>query len=176
MNNDKSIYACYEEIKQREISELKEKLKNFGGAAHFGPDYTGEGATGNDMPFVCVHSDGGPYDVRIHAVILDENDRLRILGSVLVEGNYPSEIKIDDIAYGNIEFISDSIPVRTFSQDSFSISRLSREDLEKQGFDASDVDDKMMQRLADKLGDDYCEQLFWDSLGIIAESMGIPKK
>ncbi|MBQ9655934.1 MAG: hypothetical protein IJV38_07925 [Prevotella sp.] len=176
MNNDKSIYACYEEIKQREISELKEKLKNFGGAAHFGPDYTGEGATGNDMPFVCVHSDSGPYDVRIHAVSLDENDHLTILGSVLVEEDYPSEIKIDDIAYGNIEFITDSIPVRSFSQDSFSISQLSREDLEQQGFDTSNVDDKMMQHLADKLGDDYCEQLFWVSLDIIAESMGIPKK
>ena len=148
MNNDKSIYACYEEIKQREISELKEKLKNFGGAAHFGPDYTGEGATGNNMPFVCVHSDSGPYDVRIHAVSLDENDHLTILGSVLVEEDYPSEIKIDDIAYGNIEFISDSIPARTFSKESFSISRLSREDLEEKGFDASDVDDKTMQRLA----------------------------
>lgn len=176
MNNDKSIYACYEEIKQREISELKEKLKNFGGAAHFGPDYTGEGATGNDMPFVCVHSDSGPYDVRIHAVSLDENDHLTILGSVLVEEDYPSEIKIDDIAYGNIEFISDSIPARTFSKESFSISRLSREDLEEKGFDASDVDDKTMQRLADKLGDDYCEQLFWISLEIIAESMGIPRR
>ena len=156
--------------------KLKEKLKNFGGAAHFGPDYTGEGATGNDMPFVCVHSDSGPYDVRIHAVSLDENDHLTILGSVLVEEDYPSEIKIDDIAYGNIEFISESIPARTFSKESFSISRLSREDLEEKGFDASDVDDKTMQRLADKLGDDYCEQLFWESLDIIAECMGIPKK
>ena len=27
MNNDKSIYACYEEIKQREINELKEAVQ-----------------------------------------------------------------------------------------------------------------------------------------------------
>ena len=176
MNNDKSIYACYEEIKQREISKLKEKLKGFGGVAHFGPDYTGEGATGVDMPNICVHGDAGPYDVRIHAVSIDEDGYLTILGSALETEDYPSEIKLRDIPYGHLEFIKDVIPARTFSKESFCISRLSREDLEEKGFDASDVDDKTMQRLADKLGDDYCEQLFWDSLDIIAESMGIPMK
>lgn len=177
MNNDKSIYACLEEIKQREISELKEKLKAFGGVAHFGPDYTGEGATGTEMPFVCVHADAGPYDVRIHAVSLDEDDYLTILGSVLAEEDYPEEIKIRDIAYGHIEFISDNIPVRTFSEESFCISRLSREDLQELGFITDDIDDKTMQRIADKLGDDYCEQLFWTSLEIIAEEgFGIPRK
>jgi hypothetical protein len=34
-----------------------------------------------------------------------------------------------------------------------------------------------MQRLAEKLGDDYCEQLFWSSLEIIAEEgFNIPRK
>lgn len=176
MDKDKSIYACLEEIKQREISELKEKLKVFGGVAHFGPDYSGEGATGNEMPFVCVHSDEGPYDARIHAVNLEDDDNLTIIGRAS-EDDFPSEIKISDIAYGNIEFISDSIPVRTFSQESFCISRLSREDLEQRGFDTSDIDDKTMQRIADKLGEDYCEQLFWISLDIIAEEgFNIPRK
>jgi len=59
---------------------------------------------------------------------------------------------------------------------SFSISRLSREDLEQKGFDTSNVDDDTMQRLADKLGEDYCEQLFWESLEILAECMDIPRK
>jgi hypothetical protein len=176
MENEKSIYACYEEIKQREINELKEKLKAFGGEAHFGPDYTGEGATGNEKPYICIHGDEGPYDVRVYSVILEENDILTILGSTYDEEKYPSEIKISDIAYGNISFISDSIPARTFSKESFCISRLSREDLEQKGFDTSDVDDKTMQRLADKLGDDYCSQLFWESLEIIAEIMDIPRK
>jgi len=61
-------------------------------------------------------------------------------------------------------------------KESFPISCLSREDLEDKGFDASEVDDATMQRLADKLGNDYCEQMFWISLEIIAESMGIPMK
>lgn len=33
-----------------------------------------------------------------------------------------------------------------------------------------------MEKLADKMGDDYCEQLFWDSMEIIADYMGLPRK
>ena len=61
-------------------------------------------------------------------------------------------------------------------KDSFVISEVSREDLEEVGFDTSEVSDTTMEYLAKKLGDDYCEQLFWTSLKIIAEYMGIPKK
>ena len=61
-------------------------------------------------------------------------------------------------------------------KDSFVISEVSREDLEELGFDTSEVSDETMEKLAGKLGDDYCEQLFWTSLKIIAEYMGIPKK
>ncbi len=175
MNKDKSIYTCYEEIKQREIRELKEKLKAFGGVAHFGPDYTGEGSTGDDAPYVCVHSDEGPHDVRVNAISIDDDDHLSILAYDREAGE-EIEVGLNDIAYGHIEFITDAIPLRTFSQETFSISRLSREDLEERGFDASDVDDKTMQRLAEKLGEDYCEQLFWSSLEILAEFFDIPRK
>ena len=174
MNEQKSIYACYEEIKQREIRELKERLKAFGGVAHFGPDYTGEGATGNSAPYVCVHSDEGPYDVRVNAISIDDNDCLTIVAYDREAGE-EIEVELDDISYGHIEFITDAIPLRTFSQESFSISKLSREDLQNIGFDTTDVDDKTMQRLAKKLGEDYCEQLFWEHLGSIAEIMGIQK-
>ena len=61
-------------------------------------------------------------------------------------------------------------------KESFVISEVSREDLEELGFDTSEVSDETMERLASKLGDDYCEQLFWTSLDIIAEYMEIPKK
>ena len=60
-------------------------------------------------------------------------------------------------------------------KDEFVISVLSRADLEALGFDVSSVDDDTMQRLADKLGDDYCEQLFWSSLKILAEYFEMPK-
>ena len=61
-------------------------------------------------------------------------------------------------------------------KEDFVISVLSRADLEALGFDVSSVDDDTMQRLADKLGDDYCEQLFWSSLKILAEYFEIPKE
>ena len=61
-------------------------------------------------------------------------------------------------------------------KEEFVISVLSRADLEALGFDVSSVDDDTMQRLADKLGDDYCEQLFWSSLKILAEYFEIPKE
>lgn len=165
MNKDKSIYACYEEIKQREISELKEKVRLMNGQVIF---------SATEAPCVLVNYDEGPSDVRVGSVEIQNLSETEI---VCIYDTFGEQIKISDIAYGHIEFISDAIPVRTFSQESFSISRLSREDLEEKGFDTSDVDDKTMQALAEKLGEDYCNQLFWESLEILAEEcFGIPRK
>ena len=58
----------------------------------------------------------------------------------------------------------------------FKITSVHRDDLENIGFDTSNVDDSTMQHLASKISDDYCEQLFWDHLLIIAEIVGIPRK
>lgn len=61
-------------------------------------------------------------------------------------------------------------------KESFPITSVSRGDLDAKGFDTSEVDDATMERLASKMADDYCEQLFWSSMEIIAEYMDIPKK
>ena len=62
-------------------------------------------------------------------------------------------------------------------KESFIITEVSREDLEGIGFDTSNISDDTMERLASKLGDDYCEQLFWGSLKVLAEEyFNIPKK
>lgn len=61
-------------------------------------------------------------------------------------------------------------------KESFIITEVSREDLEELGYDTSEVSDETMEYLAKKLANDYCEQLFWTSLGIIAEYLEIPKK
>lgn len=61
-------------------------------------------------------------------------------------------------------------------KNSFVISRVSREDLEAIGFDTLNVSDSTMERLASRLGDDYCDQLFWISLDIMAEYFEIPRK
>ena len=57
----------------------------------------------------------------------------------------------------------------------FRITSVCRADLEGIGFDTALVDDGTMKELAEKLADDYCEQLFWGSLDIIADYLKIPK-
>ena len=59
----------------------------------------------------------------------------------------------------------------------FNITSVSREDLEYRGFDTTNITDAQMERLAQKMCDDYLEQMFWISLDIIAEDiMGFKKK
>lgn len=66
--------------------------------------------------------------------------------------------------------------IKDQNRESFPITSVSRGDLDAKGFDTSEVDDATMERLASKMADDYCEQLFWSSMEIIAEYMDIPKK
>ena len=59
----------------------------------------------------------------------------------------------------------------------FKITSVTREDLEMRGFDTTNITDAQMERLAQKMCDDYLEQMFWISLDIIAEdAMGFKKK
>lgn len=62
----------------------------------------------------------------------------------------------------------------TSMKEFFQVTAVSREDLKSKGFDVSNVTDEQMEELARRLGDDYVEQMFWISLPIIAEAMGIP--
>lgn len=58
----------------------------------------------------------------------------------------------------------------------FQISHICRDNLESKGFDISNVTDSVMSELAGKLSNDYCEQLLWISMGIIAEEcLKIPR-
>ena len=59
----------------------------------------------------------------------------------------------------------------------FKNTSVTREDLEMRGFDTTNITDAQMERLAQKMCDDYLEQMFWISLDIIAEDiMGFKKK
>jgi hypothetical protein len=57
----------------------------------------------------------------------------------------------------------------------FPITSVCRADLDSIGFDTGAVDDTTMRELAEKLAEDYCGQLFWSSLEILAEHLKIPK-
>ncbi len=58
----------------------------------------------------------------------------------------------------------------------FPITSIHRDDLEARNFDVNKITDSQMEELAKKMSDDYCEQLFWDSMTILAELMEFPKK
>jgi hypothetical protein len=62
------------------------------------------------------------------------------------------------------------------TQEYFPITSLHQDHLQGVGFDTSDVDDATMVDLAGKLADDYCDQLFWQSLEIIADRLDIPRR
>jgi hypothetical protein len=58
----------------------------------------------------------------------------------------------------------------------FPITSVHRADLEGLGYDISHVDDATMIRLAGKLANAYCENVFWIDLPIIADALEIPTK
>ena len=60
-------------------------------------------------------------------------------------------------------------------EDQYPVAVVSRADLDGIGFAACKISDSRMEELADKLGDDYSDQLFWESLQVIADSMELPR-
>lgn len=58
----------------------------------------------------------------------------------------------------------------------FPITAIHRDDLASKGFDTRNISDATMEHLARKMADDYCEQLFWDSMVVIAsDRFDIPR-
>ena len=58
----------------------------------------------------------------------------------------------------------------------FVITSVHRNDLARTGFDVEKISDNDMDKLAEKMADDYCNQLFWESMETIAsEILGFPK-
>lgn len=57
----------------------------------------------------------------------------------------------------------------------FPITSVSREDLQACGFDTRFITDSQMRDLAEKMANDYCEQLFGSSMEIIAEGLEFPR-
>jgi len=94
----------------------------------------------------------------------------------VVQADSINTFKGSDGQLHSIEDCLIEVPYIVPEKEYFGISRLHRDDLKHIGFDTSNVDDATMNRLADKLSNDYCEQLFWNSLEILAECLNIPKK
>lgn len=58
----------------------------------------------------------------------------------------------------------------------FYITSVHRDDLEAAEFDVSEVSDDQMEWLAKQMRNDYCTQMFHESMEILAECLGFPKK
>lgn len=59
--------------------------------------------------------------------------------------------------------------------DFFDITSVARDDIYEKGYDADCVSEAQMERLADKMGEYYCNNGFWDDLEFFLEDMKIPK-
>ena len=76
----------------------------------------------------------------------------------------------------SIKDLQDIIDVLPSVTGDFPITSVCRDDLAAKGFDIDRITDDDMVQLASKMEDDYCEQMFKESMTIIAsECMGLPK-
>lgn len=162
-------------IKEQERLELLDAIMAHGGEFNWGDDA--------EKPTIAASLDGiyhSPIDVEVERVVAD-NKTLKIYGS---EKKYGDEVEFgpEEVFTGHLSYIIDYIPETegifdvTRKQEFFKITSVCRDDLNGIGFDTSKVDDSTMKRLASKLANDYCEQMFWTSLEIIAEDcLEIPR-
>lgn len=61
------------------------------------------------------------------------------------------------------------------SRDEFPISSLTKDDLVSLNYSTKNISDEDMEELRDKLSDDYCGQMYWQSLSTIADNLGFKK-
>ena len=158
MNEQKSIYACYEEIKQREIRELKDAVKAHGGRYKFG-------ANG---PVIAVNYDVGPEDVTVGCVEIQNLSDTEI---VVIYDTVGEQINKDDIAYGHIDFITKSIP-KVDCRQYITLSREMRLFCETVVMLSADLYEKINERLPDfsavckeivSLAQKFEKELDWDN-------------
>lgn len=71
--------------------------------------------------------------------------------------------------------LKDIIAILPSTTGDFPITSVSRVDLAACGFDAEKISDENMEELADKMEDDYCEQMFYESMKEAAGYLNLPK-
>ncbi|MDR1459492.1 MAG: hypothetical protein LBI60_04695 [Bacteroidales bacterium] len=184
-----SLYDKIEEIRRQEIAELIAAVNAHGGRYEWpvdddeNDDGEEDDDENKDRPIIAINPDNccpNPQDVEVISVSVNSG-KLELEG-VDKNDRYDVSFTPEEVFIGHLSFITDYIPETdtvsdvSLKRESFKISSVSREDLEEKGFDTDGIDDSEMERLASKLGDDYCEQLFWGSMEIIAEHLGFPRK
>ena len=166
------------------MATLKEKIET----TFIGSDWKGEEETAEILKEIvglkCECYDDGIDD----GVDDDESEDTYIMYASFRFENSPLVVRI---VYGDVTEEIGYVEVRNTKEHEqmmhlaeiermgkeFNITSVSREDLESRGFDTTNITDEQMERLAQKMCDDYLEQMFWISLDIIAEDiMGFKKK
>lgn len=135
------------------MKELEKKLAKILNGLHAVDNYLRE-----DLDAICDDS------MREYA-----EDALGRVGSSIKE----ADKLLEDIRLkSNREMACDLLREEGF----FYITSVHRDDLEAAEFDVSEVSDDQMERLAKLMRDDYCTQMFHESMEILAECLGFPKK
>lgn len=105
-----------------------------------------------------------------------EYTRLDILTAIReIVKDLPNDINEDTQITIKVWDIMDIVDVLPSVSDEYPITSVSKSDLESINFDTTVITDDEMSELADRMADDYCDQLFWQSLEINAEDMGFKK-
>lgn len=105
--------------------------------------------------------------------VMDSMDPIEFAMAVLHErkshaGPTPLNIKLEE-ARQELEKLRNEL---RNNEGFFPITSIHREDIvEKFGEEARNIDDGQMYYIAKKMGDDYTNQLFWDSMEIIVENV-----
>lgn len=176
------FYDKEKELKRIALRELDEALKAYGGRFSW---YTedDELINGLEAPCVCVFMDYGPTDIIIKEVIHDEKGWW-FSGEGTDE--YASDITFDDpydisCAF-QIQSITERIPETeevkdaTVRQDQ-PVMHLRHDDLKTRGFDASNVSNEQLARIAARMGDAYIDYDygFWDDMEEACKYYDIPR-
>ena len=178
-----NLYDKIKEISRQEIAELIAAVNAHGGKFQWSIGDDENGDEGIERPIIAINPDNccpNPTDVEVISVHVNSG-KLELTG---VDKNDRNEISFtpEEVFVGHLSFIIDYIPeTETVSdvsqkQEFFDITSVSRDDLEEYGFDVKNIDDSDMSTLAGKMADDYCEQLFWTSMEIIADCLDFPRK
>ena len=102
---DLSVEKAYKKVKQREISELKAKVSQYGKLNSDGnKEYVFE-----DKPIIAGYLNDEPCDITINSVILEEEKYLTLVGNDKDGFLEKQNISTDDIFKGHLEFVTGGI-------------------------------------------------------------------
>lgn len=174
------FYEMLRDIKRKEQAELRAALEAHGGIYAWWNDDEGWIDDTDGYPMIAVnlnHICPGPVDAIIRSVSIVDG---RLCFDAVDHDDNVLEFTADDVFAGHLSFIIDYIPATDEVQsvktptDDFTVCSVSREDLVALGFDAQNLEDCTMRKIANKLGNSYYDNEYYIDIPIVAEALNIP--